>query len=72
MKTGEMLKKVIRSAVANAETTFDAKRELLRIVEVRIDEGPRLKRSKSKSKGGRVPVQKKMSHFTVVVGERKV
>lgn len=71
MKAGEMFKKVVRSAVANAETAFDARRDLLRIVEVRVDEGPRLKRAKSKSKGGRVPVHKKMSHFTVVVRENK-
>ena len=70
MKSGDLLIKVIRAAVANAETVFNARRDLLHIVEVRVDEGPRLKRSKSKSRGGRAPFQKKMSHFTVVVGEK--
>lgn len=69
MKGGYYLKKTIQSAVANAEMKFDVKRDLLRIVEVRVDEGPRLKRAKAKNKGGRVPVLKRMSHFKVIVGQ---
>lgn len=69
MKGGIYLKKTIQSAIANAEMKFDVKRDLLRVVEVRIDEGPRLKRAKSKSRGGKVPIIKRTSHFTVVVGQ---
>lgn len=69
MKAGIYLKKTIQSAVANAEMQLDLKRENLRLVEVKVDEGPRLKRAKSKSRGGKVPVLKRTSHFTVVVGE---
>lgn len=71
MKAGPYFKKLINSAVANAEVLSDARRDLLHVVEVRVDEGPRLKRAKSRAKGGRVPIIKRMSHFTVVVGEKK-
>jgi large subunit ribosomal protein L22 len=69
-KGGRLLKKTLESAIADAEANFDARRESLKVVEVRVDEGPRLKRGKARSKGSRVPVIKRMSHFTVVVGEK--
>lgn len=68
LKAGRLLQKTLASAVANAETQEDARRENLKVVEVRIDEGPRMKRSKPKNKGGSHPIKKRMSHFTVVVG----
>ena len=46
----------------------DVRREDLIVLEVRVDEGPRYKRIKSKNRGGRHPIQKKTSHLTVVVG----
>ena len=68
LKGGKLLKKTLDSAVANAEVNLDARREDLKVVEVRIDEGPTLKRAKPKNRGGRVPILKRTSHFTVVVG----
>ena len=68
VKGGRLLKKTLDSAVANAERVADARREDLKVLEVRVDEGPRLKRSKPKNRGGQHPFQKRMSHFTVVVG----
>lgn len=70
MKAGRYFKKALDSAIANAETQFDARRDQLHVLEARVDEGPRLKRSKSKARGGRAPIWKRMSHFTVVVGEK--
>lgn len=71
MKGSIYLKKTIDSAVANAEMVHDLKKERLHVLEVRVDEGPRLKRSKGKARGSRIPVLKRMSHFTVVVGEKE-
>lgn len=68
LKAGRLLKKTLDSAVANAETQLDAKREDLRIIEVRVDGGPVLKRAKPKNRGGRHPILKRTSHFTVIVG----
>lgn len=68
MKASKLLQKTLNSAVANAETQLEINRSDLRVVEVRVDEGPRLKRSKSKNRGGRHPIIKRTSHLTVVVG----
>ncbi|MBI3211766.1 MAG: 50S ribosomal protein L22 [Simkania negevensis] len=70
LKGGDLLKKTLMSAIANAETLHGVQRRDLEVKEVRIDGGPSLKRAKSKSRGGRMPILKRMSHFTVVVGTR--
>jgi len=67
LKSGQLLKKTLDSAVANAETQHNVQRNSLRISEVRVDQGPTLKRAKAKNKGGRVPIMKRSSHFTIVV-----
>ena len=68
LKGGKLLRKTLNSAIANAEVSLDVRPENLKVVEVRIDEGPTLKRAKPKNRGGRVPIMKRTSHFTVVVG----
>jgi large subunit ribosomal protein L22 len=67
LKAGKLLFKTLQSAIANAETQLNVQRRDLKVAEVRVDVGPVLKRAKSKNKGGRVPVMKRTSHFTVVV-----
>lgn len=66
-KTGRLLQKTLDSAVANAETQLNVQKRDLIVKEVRVDAGPVIKRAKSKNKGGRVPVMKRTSHFTVIV-----
>lgn len=70
LKAGKLLGKTLHSAVANAETQLNVQKKDLTVQEVRVDAGPVLKRAKSKNKGGRVPVMKRMSHFTVVVATK--
>lgn len=67
MKAGRLLKKTLDSAVANAETQLEARKENLIVSEVRVDEGPTFKRAKPRSRGSRNPILKRTSHFTVVV-----
>jgi len=67
LKGGRLLVKTLESAVANAELLSNHSANELVVEEVRVDEGPRLKRGKSRSKGMRHPILKRMSHFTVVV-----
>ncbi len=67
LKAGRLLTKTLNSAIANAESTSDARAEKLKVSEVRVDEGPRLKRAKPRSRGNRHPFMKRTSHFTVVV-----
>ena len=67
LRGGRLLIKTLNSAIANAENLLNVQRRDLIVKEVRVDEGPTLKRAKSKCRGGRVPVMKRMSHFTVIV-----
>jgi len=69
LKGARLLLKTLKSAVANAETVHGLQRRDLQVKEVRIDPGPIMRRAKSKSKGGRVPVNKRTSHLTVKVGQ---
>lgn len=69
LRGGRLLKKTLDSAVANAESNNDLRRDNLVIKEVRVDVGPTLKRAKPKNRGGRHPILKRTSHFTVIVGE---
>ncbi|MBF8263664.1 MAG: rplV [Parachlamydiales bacterium] len=71
LRGGRLLKKTLDSAVANAETQLDARRETLKVHEVRVDPGPILRRSKPRSKGSSVPVNKRTSHFTIVLMAEK-
>ena len=73
LKGGRLLKKTLDSAVANAVTQMDARRESLKVHEVRVDPGPILRRAKPRSRGSSVPVNKRTSHFTIVLStEAKV
>lgn len=67
LKGGRLIKKTLDSAVANAVTQLDARREALKVHEVRVDPGPILRRAKPRSRGSSVPVNKRTSHFTVVL-----
>ncbi|MBA3721718.1 MAG: 50S ribosomal protein L22 [Parachlamydiaceae bacterium] len=71
LKAGRLLKKTLDSAVANAETQLDMRREDLKVKEVRVDAGPTLKRSKPKNRGGQHPIMKRTSHFTIIVSNVK-
>ncbi|PCI78390.1 50S ribosomal protein L22 [Candidatus Aerophobetes bacterium] len=71
LKGGRLLKKTLKSAIANAENNLSLRVEDLVVTEVRVDDGPTMKRAKSKCRGGRVPVLKRSSHFKVTVGTVK-
>lgn len=67
LRGGRLLLKTLDSAVANAETQKNVRREDLKVKEVRVDAGPTIKRSKPKNKGGSHPIMKRTSHFTIIV-----
>ena len=66
-----VLTKVVSSAAANAENNFDMDRTDLIIAEAYVDQGPTLKRVRPRARGQAFRIQKKTSHITVVVGEKK-
>lgn len=67
LRGGRLLKKTLDTAVANAESLLNVQRRDLVVKEVRVDEGPTMKRAKPKNKGGSHPIMKRTSHFTVIV-----
>jgi len=69
LRGGRLLKKTLDSAVANAETQLDVRRSELKVQEVRVDAGPILRRAKPRSRGSSVPVNKRTSHFTIIVAK---
>ena len=67
------VKKVIASAKANADHNHNMKPDTLRIVEISVTAGPRLKRFRPAAHGRALPYQKKTSHIRVIVdGEVRV
>jgi len=61
--------KLLRSAIANARNNAKLNPEVLFIKELRVDEGPKLKRYTPRARGSSAKIQKKSSHLTIVIGE---
>jgi ribosomal protein L22 len=61
------LAKLIDSAAANAENNHDLVADDLRIAEIRIDEGPTLKRWRARARGRATRIEKKTCHMSVVL-----
>lgn len=66
-----ILKKVLDSAVANAENNNGADVDELKISEILVDEGPTLKRISPRAKGRSDRILKRTSHVTVRVSDGK-
>lgn len=66
-KAAFILKKLINSAVANAEENFDMDVDTLYIKRIFADEGPTLKRFRPRAMGRATRIGKRTSHLTVVL-----
>ncbi|MDX1769952.1 MAG: 50S ribosomal protein L22 [Planococcaceae bacterium] len=66
-----VVEKVLKSAVANAEHNYDLDVNNLIISEVFVDEGPTLKRFRPRAMGRASAINKRTSHITIVVSEKK-
>ena len=66
-----VVEKVLKSAVANAEHNYDLDVNNLVVSEVFVDEGPTLKRFRPRAQGRASAINKRTSHITVVVSEKK-
>ena len=65
-----ILKKLVNSAIANAEQNTGVDVDSLYIVRVYADEGPTLKRWRPRAQGRATPIRKRTSHLTVVLNEK--
>ena len=68
-KAAHLIKKVLLSAVANAENNLGADVDELKVAKIFVDEGAILKRMHARAKGRGSRISKRTSHITVVVGE---
>lgn len=69
-KTAVLVKKLIESAIANAEQKKTIDIDNLFVKTIYVDAGPVLKRWKPRAQGRASAFNKKMSHINVVLDER--
>jgi large subunit ribosomal protein L22 len=68
-KGAKLVKKVLESAVANAEHNDRADIDELKVETVFVNEAPRMRRFKASAKGRASPRRKRSSHITVKVAD---
>jgi large subunit ribosomal protein L22 len=68
-KAAEMLRKVLESAIANAEHNDGADIDELKIAAISVDQGPSMKRMRARAKGRGNRIIKRTSHITVTVAD---
>ena len=66
-----IIKKLLESAIANAENNNGMKVENLYIEECYANKGPTMKRIQPRAQGRAYRIEKRMSHITVVLDEKK-
>lgn len=65
-----IVKKLLESAIANAENNNGMNAENLYIAECYANKGPTMKRVRPRAQGRAYRIEKRMSHITVVLDER--
>jgi len=68
-KGASIIKKVLESAIANAEHNDGADIDELKVSSIYVDQGPVLKRMHARAKGRGNRILKRTSHITVTVAE---
>ncbi len=70
-KSSGILKKLLDSAVANAENNLGADIDELKVISIEVNEAPRFKRFRARAKGRGERRIKRNSHITIRVGDEK-
>jgi len=65
-----LIKKVLESAIANAENNNGMDASNLYVEECYANKGPTMKRVKPRAQGRAYRIEKRMSHITIVLNER--
>lgn len=68
-KSAAIVKKVLESAIANAEHNHGADIDELKVTTVEVNEAPTLGRFRARAKGRGARITKRNSHITVQVGD---
>ena len=67
--SSELIEKLLKSAIANAENNHGMNRGNLIVSEIFANQGPTLKRIRPAAKGSAVRIRKRTSHITIKVRE---
>ncbi|MBA3564515.1 MAG: 50S ribosomal protein L22 [Gammaproteobacteria bacterium] len=68
-KGADILRKVLESAIANAENNHGADIDELRVANVQVNEAPTMRRYRARAKGRGARIIKRNSHITVRVAD---
>lgn len=66
----DIVYKLLESAIANAESGEDLDPDTLVVTQVRVDEGPTMRRFRPRAQGRAYRINKRTSHITLVVQPR--
>lgn len=69
-KPAEPLLKLLNQAVFNAKNNFQLDESNLYVSKIIVNEGPKLKRWRARSRGQSYEIQKKTSHIVIVLDEK--
>ena len=67
----EIVEKLLKSAIANAENNHGMKSNKLYVAEIYANQGPTLRRIRPAAKGSAVRIRKRTSHITIVLKEHE-
>ena len=68
--SSEIIEKLLKSAIANAENNHGMKSNNLYVAEIYANRGPTMKRIRPAAKGSAVRIRKRTSHITIKLRER--
>ena len=66
-----LIEKLLKSAIANAENNNGMHADALYVAECYADKGPTMKRIRPRAQGRAYRIEKRMSHITIVLDEKK-
>lgn len=70
-KGAQILKKVLESAIANAEHNHGADIDELKVFVIHVDEAPTFRRYRARAKGRGARITKRNSHVTIKVADER-
>ncbi|HVE44702.1 MAG TPA: 50S ribosomal protein L22 [Gammaproteobacteria bacterium] len=70
-KAATVLKKLLNSAIANAQHNFNADIEELRVAQIYADQGPTYKRMHARAKGRGSRILKPTCHVTIILSDEE-
>ena len=70
-KSARMVAAGLKSAIANAENNYGLTGSTLQIDEIRVDQGPKLKRGRPRARGAYGKIEHPMAHLRIVLDSGK-